>query len=67
MGYSVYLRNPRTFNEARLFYQTTFNEFGIEISVRSKRTPKYLPNSWDDVKRNYNQRNWKGFRKTQWK
>lgn len=34
--------------------------------VRGKRSPKYLPNPWDDYPRTIS-KNWKNQRKTQWK
>lgn len=68
MNYSVYLRYPRTKNEMKQFYASIENECDISIVVRGRRRPKNLPNAWDDIYRsNLSPRNWKAFRRNQWR
>lgn len=66
MSYSDYFRCPRTKNEMKQFFASDINE--IPITVRGCRRPKSLPNAWDDYYRsNMTLRNWKAYRKTQWR
>ncbi len=68
MSYSDYFRYPHTKNEMKQFYASKVNELGIPINIRGRRRPKSLPNSWDDYYRsNMSLRNWKAYRKKQWK
>ncbi len=66
MRYTAYFRHPKTGNEMRQYFITSMNEMKIPIKVRGRRKPKHLPNAWDDISRS-DTRNWKAYRKTQWK
>ena len=59
-------KHPHTTNEKRQYAQTIYNELGLHIRVRGNRRPHMLPNAWDDIDRPQ-MRNWKYYRKTQWK
>ncbi len=61
-----YFRYPRSKNEMTQYYATTVNEYKIPIKIRGKRQPLHLPNAWNDDMVHI-QRNWKKYRKTQWK
>lgn len=68
MKYCYYYRHPRTKNEITQYYAANGSQLEVPIKIRSRRNPKYLPNSWDDLERvNSRVRNWKIYRKTQWK
>ncbi|GAA5215719.1 hypothetical protein ACFSJ3_10855 [Corallincola platygyrae] len=68
MGYSNYYRHPHTQNEMKQFFASAVNELDIPVKVRGRRRPKYLPCAWDDLYRsNMSLRNWKSYRKAQWK
>lgn len=68
MSYSDYFRYPHTKNEMEQYFASSANELGIAVRVRGRRCPKSLPSSWDDLYRsNITLRNWKAYRKTQWK
>jgi len=66
MRYVFYYRHPRTQNEMKQYEASKTNDLGISIKIRNKRKPNKLPNSWDDIYR-LGLRNWKYYRKTQWK
>jgi hypothetical protein len=66
MRYTAYFRHPKTSNEMRQYVATSVNELEIPINVRGRRSAKCLPNAWDDIFRS-DTRNWKAYRKTQWK
>lgn len=58
------LRNPRTRNEARSF----FNALDQGVKPRGRRSPANLPDAYDDVRRTDGKcRSWKKWRNTQWK
>jgi predicted alpha/beta hydrolase len=59
-------RAVRTTNEKTQYYACTCNEMMVPVHVRSKRHAKVLPGLFDDLMR-YSMRNWKHYRKTQWK
>lgn len=60
-----YFRHPHTANELR---QSQVVEPGIEPRPRPSRYLRNLVDPWDDYPRsNRKDRNWKSFRKTQWK
>ncbi|WP_444957126.1 hypothetical protein [Microbulbifer sp. ZKSA002] len=68
MSYSDYFRYPHAKNEMKKFYASSISEVGVFIKIRGRRNPKCLPNSWDDYYRsNMRLRNWKTYRKQQWK
>ena len=68
MSYSDYFRHPHTKNEMKQYFASKYSETDIFIRIRGRRSPKSLPNSWDDIYRsNMFLRNWKSYRKTQWK
>lgn len=68
MGYGDYFRYPRTKNEMTQYYASVVNELDIFIKVRGRRCPNALPHAWDDIYRsNITWRNWKAYRKKQWK
>ncbi|WP_444942314.1 hypothetical protein ACJJI3_09950 [Microbulbifer sp. ZKSA004] len=68
MSYTDYFRYPHTKNEMKQFYASGINEVDVSIKIRGRRHPKCLPNSWDDYYRsNMRLRNWKAYRKQQWK
>lgn len=61
-------RNPRTNNENKQYFGSVYSENSVQITVRGKRRPIYLPGSHEEIVRsNYKQRNWKAYRKNQWK
>lgn len=59
-------RAVRTTNEKTQYYACTDNEIMVTVRIRSKRHAKVLPGLYDDLMR-YPMRNWKRYRKTQWK
>ncbi len=61
------LRRPRTTQERRAYFHDEVSEYGIRI--RGRRTPRGLPNAWDDYVRSdvMNYKNWKKHRRNQWK
>ncbi len=61
-----FFRKPKTKNEMWQYYATTENDMGIKIKVRGRRSPKPLPNAWDDFEK-HSSRSWKKYRKTQYK
>jgi len=68
MSYSGYSRYPHTKNEMKQYFASIVNELDISVNVRGRRRPKSLPHAWDDYYRsNMSLRNWKSYRKTQWK
>jgi len=68
MRYCDYFRHPHTRNEMKQYYASVVNELNIVIKVRGRRRPTSLPNSWDDIYRsNITVRNWKAYRRKQWK
>lgn len=60
---SDYMRYPQTHAILKECYKP-LEEF--EPNIRSSRSRKYIPTSWDDIPRSC-QRSWKKHRKTQWK
>lgn len=63
-----YFRYPRTKNEMTQFYASVYNEESVFVKVRGRRRPKTLPCAWCDLdKSNMRNRNWKLYRRTQWK
>ncbi len=68
MSYSDYFRHPHTKNEMKQYFASQYGVNHIQINVRGRRRFKSLPNSWDDIYRsNMSSRNWKLYRKKQWK
>ncbi len=57
-------RRPRTQQERRANSDPELREIGIRI--RSKRSLRMLVTAYDDLPKE-SQRNWKGYRRTQWK
>lgn len=71
-GFKYHTRNgPKSgmlCRERKDYYRTTVNELDIPIRIRGSRVPAMLQDWWDeDDFRPYIQRNWKKYRKTQWK
>ncbi len=62
----LYFRQAHTKNEITQYYATIINEYDIPIKVRGRRRPTQINFVFDDFSRCY-QRNWKKYRKTQWK
>ena len=62
------LRDIKTTNERRQLNNASANDDGIVVNVRSRRA-NALPDAWDDryFRSNTNARNWKHYRKNQWK
>lgn len=61
-----WIRRPKTIQEARWVNAWDDEEFAPR--VRARRNAKNLPNAWDDEHRSdLAIRNWKQFRRTQWK
>jgi len=66
-GYGSILRNPRTTQERRASYLTE-DEIYYGVNIRGRRKSHSLPNAWDDyVRSDFNCKNWKKHRRTQWK
>lgn len=62
--FSSYYKKPKTTAERRLNQHIDDDE----PAARKARSGRNLPNAWDDeVKSRVGNRNWKRFRKTQWK
>lgn len=66
-----YFRHPRTTNERRANCATRttkeiLENHGVAFKVRRKRSSHRLPTTYDDIFLQY-QRNWKKYRRTQWK
>ena len=56
---------PKSTNEKRQYYACDDEP---EIKIRARRNPRHLPDIWDDVcRRDVDNRNWKRFRRTQYK
>jgi hypothetical protein len=66
MGCKSCFRHPRTKNERTGYFATTWNEPGLLIRVRGRRRPRRLPTDYDDIW-SPGHRNWKHFRRRQWK
>ena len=66
MKYAGYFRYPQTRNEMKQYYASIENEMNIPVKIRGSRKPKQLPNAWDDIAC-CRMRNWKCFRRTQWR
>jgi hypothetical protein len=63
-GSGGWLRHPATVAERRAWYEA----LDQEVKPRGRRSPASLPTNWDDIQRgDYGIRNWKKFRKTQWR
>lgn len=58
-----YFKHPKTLQEMK--YSMIMDE--CEPKPRAKRNHKNLPNSYDDIPHSDYTRNWKKYRKTQWK
>jgi hypothetical protein len=60
------LRRPRTTQERRAYFHDEISEY--DIRIRGRRTPRQLPNAWDDMCRSdiFNHKSWKNHRNTQW-
>jgi len=64
-GSARFFRQIRYVNALRQATQFVEDE---EPRIRAKRNQRLLPNAWDDISDgSRGQRNWKRFRKTQWK
>ena len=66
---SCVLRNPRTTNELRA-NAVAVVDIGLRVlgvRIRRCRVGTNLPNSFDDILRTRPERNWKSFRRTQYK
>lgn len=61
-GYHNYWRYPKTTQEVRECENPDLKEYGIKV----RRNRRSLPMSWDDVYKQHH-KNWKYYRKTQWK
>ncbi len=44
--HNKWYRNPKTLNEIKQYFAAVDSNF---ITIRAKRAPKNLPNSWDDI------------------
>lgn len=66
-GYcSSYLKRPRTTQERRAYFHDEISEYDIQI--RGSRSPRNLPDTWDDyIRADVGIKNWKKFRRTQYK
>jgi len=62
--YRTHLCYPKTYNELKQYHKSLCNEYDIDIKIR--RTPKNIPTVWDEKFRTL-QRNWKKYRKTQYR
>lgn len=63
-----WLKHPKTTQEKRMNQETFDSVYGIFKIVRAKRNPRNLPDAWDDIRKtDASNRNWKRYRKTQWK
>ncbi len=62
-----FYRTAHTKNELTQYYATVVNEDDIEIKVRAKRKPSVIGLALGDDWYHCYQRNWKKYRKTQWK
>ena len=60
-------RHPKTQSERWQYEMTIVNEYEIEITVRGARRSKYMPTAWDDIMHFNNNRNWKKYRKKQYR
>jgi len=58
------LKHPKTHPEMKQYYNPDIEEYNVKI--RGKRIAKHLPQVWWDQHR-YNTKNWKKYRRTQWK
>lgn len=68
MRYCFYYRHPGTKNEMTQCYAVNCDEVEIPLNIRTRRQPKSLPTAWDDLARSDRKmRNWKFYRRTQWK
>lgn len=69
--YSKMFRKPKTIQERRFNSSNEDFEYEgktIKIKMRSRRSAKNLPNSWDDIYRSDHKIvSWKKYRKQQWK
>lgn len=61
------LRRPRTTQERRAYFHDDVSEY--DVRIRGNRTPRALPNAWDDICRSdiFNHKSWKRHRRHQWK
>lgn len=66
MRFYLNWRYPRTKNEMTQYQAALDNEAEAPIKLRKRRAPEHLPNLWDD-RLVHTQRNWKRYRKTQWR
>lgn len=64
--WGTYYRRIRTFQERK--WANAWDDEDFEIKVRKPRNASNLPNSWNDIVRtDFENRNWKRYRKHQWK
>jgi hypothetical protein len=61
-----FFRRPRTRNEMRGYFATTWNDEGLRIRVRGRRRPRHLPTDYDDDWRGRH-KTWKAYRHHQWR
>lgn len=69
-SYRNYFRHMRTTSERRISAISECDEELLEygVRIRGRRNHKNLPNAWDDeYRRDINTRNWKKYRKHQWR
>lgn len=64
-----YFRAPQTMNEQRAWGKFKFEtkDTGYKVRTSLRRSPHLLPDSYWDISRPYNEKNWKHYRKTQYK
>lgn len=65
-----YYRQVKTAQEYKENCSLVHNEdiSFYKVKIRAKRNNNNLPNAWDDLNhQDYNYKNWKNYRKTQWK
>lgn len=65
-GYYRYVRTQQEIRENELF-AVNDNDLKEDYSIHIKGRKRNLPNFWDEIPVNRKNRNWKKFRKTQWK
>ena len=63
--FSSYYKHPKTTQEKRIGYGLIAD--GMRQFLRRKRSPINLPNSYDDIPKHQPRRNWKRFRRHQYK
>lgn len=67
-SFNGFYKNPKTYQELK---ENALDEDTIYygIKARPKRNKNYIPTAWDDIPRSdiKTRRNWKHWRKTQWR